>query len=302
MNMRELVDPFSRLITTECPSSVVREIERGGDWRPLWDSIAASGFLDAMVPEDAGGAGLSLPEAAPLMAIVGAAAVPLPIAETMAARAILAGRGRVVPAGPIVLATGAHAIPLACLGTHALTGSPGEPKLVALGDIEPAGSLQRLDGIVPDAEPGFRPIAAVLRAQLIAGAADHILEMTVSYANERVQFGKPVGRQQAVQQQVALLAEQVVATRMAAALGARAGLGPSPSAAAAAKHVASAAAAQIAAIAHAVHGAIGISEEFDLQLLTRRLHVWRLADGSESYWAEVLGAERCSEGVDRPVS
>jgi acyl-CoA dehydrogenase len=50
----------------------------------------------------------------------------------------------------------------------------------------------------------------------------------------------------------------------------------------------------VAAIAHAVHGAIGISEEYDLQLLTRRLHGWRLADGSEGYWAGVLGELRAA--------
>ena len=42
---------------------------------------------------------------------------------------------------------------------------------------------------------------------------------------------------------------------------------------------------------HCVHGAIGFTEEFDLQFYTRRLHGWRQAGGSESYWHSVLGAE-----------
>ena len=50
------------------------------------------------------------------------------------------------------------------------------------------------------------------------------------------------------------------------------------------------AATRVAATAHAVYGAIGISEEHDLQLFTRRLHEWRLADGSETYWNRLLGA------------
>ena len=50
--------------------------------------------------------------------------------------------------------------------------------------------------------------------------------------------------------------------------------------------------AEVAGIAHAVHGAIGISEEYDLQLLTRRLHEWRMADGSEGYLSQVLGGGR----------
>lgn len=44
-----------------------------------------------------------------------------------------------------------------------------------------------------------------------------------------------------------------------------------------------------AAMAALPAGAIGISEEYDLQLLTRRLHEWRLADGSEGYWEDLLG-------------
>ena len=45
----------------------------------------------------------------------------------------------------------------------------------------------------------------------------------------------------------------------------------------------------MASIAHAVHGAIGITTEYDLQLYTRRLHEWRMAHGSEAYWNLVLG-------------
>ncbi len=45
----------------------------------------------------------------------------------------------------------------------------------------------------------------------------------------------------------------------------------------------------VASTAHALHGAIGITEEYDLQLYTRRLHEWRMADGSETYWNAIVG-------------
>ncbi|SCU91224.1 hypothetical protein CNECB9_5060001 [Cupriavidus necator] len=32
-----------------------------------------------------------------------------------------------------------------------------------------------------------------------------------------------------------------------------------------------------------------MTEEYDLQLYTRRLHEWRMADGSEAYWNRILG-------------
>ena len=107
-----------------------------------------------------------------------------------------------------------------------------------------------------------------------------------------MQFGKPIGRQQSLQQMLALMAEDMIACRIAAQLGASQGIAVSLATAATAKITTSAAAPRIAASAHAVHGAIGISEEYDLQLLTRRLHQWRLADGSEGYWSQGLGTAR----------
>jgi len=139
---------------------------------------------------------------------------------------------------------------------------------------------------------GLRPIAAVLRASLISGAAARLCDQTTAYAAERIQFGKPIGRQQALQQMLAIMAEDMVACRLAAQLGAAHGLDVPVAAAATAKITTSSAAPRIAATAHAVHGAIGISEEYDLQLLTRRLHEWRMADGSEGYWSKALGESR----------
>jgi alkylation response protein AidB-like acyl-CoA dehydrogenase len=119
-----------------------------------------------------------------------------------------------------------------------------------------------------------------------------VLQMTVDYAGQRQQFAKPIGKMQAIQQQLAVLGEQVLMASMAAQIGCAAGLSPGAEAAAVAKQVTSAAAAQVAAIAHGVHGAIGVSEEYDLQLYTRRLFEWRLADGSESWWAAQIGSAR----------
>ena len=288
--MRELADPFRRMIEDCCPPAMVRAIEAGGDWRPVWAIVAESGFLDALVAEEAGGAGLSLATVGPLIALVGAHAVPLPVGETMIARALLARSGQPAPAGPIVLATGRAPTLLARMATHVLSGTRAAPQLRASGS---GGAIAgELDGDLPDGSKDLRPVAAILRAQLIAGAAARTLEMTVAYANDRQQFGKPIGRQQAVQHPRAVLAEHAVAARIAAAIGARAGIDAGEREAAVAKYGTSVAAGIVAGIAHAVHGAIGMSEEYDLQLLTRRLHGWRLAEGSEAYWATRLGLMR----------
>jgi acyl-CoA dehydrogenase len=51
------------------------------------------------------------------------------------------------------------------------------------------------------------------------------------------------------------------------------------------------AALEVASLSHSIHGAIGFTHEFDLQLFTRRLHAWRQSGGAESYWHTVLGNE-----------
>jgi len=307
METNEFLEPFVRMLESACAPEAVRAIEHGGSAAAMWADLAESGFLDALVAEDAGGAGLSLADVQPLWQALGAAAVPVPVADTMVARALLAAGGKECPQGPIALAAArpGHVVqvPFGMVADHVLVDT-GETLVLAganEGHREPTGvhaslaARMRWDAAegIAVARPagGLRPVAAVVRAALIAGAGGKLLEMTVSYANERVQFGKPIGRQQALQQNIAVMAEDVVASRLASQLGCAAGLPPSVEAAATAKSIASSAAARIAATAHAVHGAIGISEEFDLQLLTRRLHEWRLSDGSEGFWNELLGRE-----------
>jgi acyl-CoA dehydrogenase len=82
----------------------------------------------------------------------------------------------------------------------------------------------------------------------------------------------------------------VFAARMAAQIGSHSKNSiPDLHRVAVAKARSSEAALEVAALSHSIHGAIGFTAEFDLQLLTRRLHLWRQAAGSESYWHSVLG-------------
>lgn len=301
--MSEFLEPFERMLEDVATPAAVRAVERGGSIDAMWGVFAESGFLDALVPEERGGAGLSLAEVQPLWMALGRHAVPLPVGETMIARALLAE----APDGPIALAVAEGAavvVPCGLVAAHLLIESSGglhlvEAKVEATG--VPASLAARIDAgawpapVAPVPEGGLRALAAILRAALIAGAAERLTQMTATYANERVQFGKPIGRQQALQQQMAVMAEEMVAARIASQLGCVGGFPPGLVAAATAKSIASRAAARVAATAHAVHGAIGISEEHDLQLFTRRLHEWRLSDGSETYWNRLLGAERLKD-------
>lgn len=308
MDRIALLEPFVKLLDTACPPGVVREVEAGGDPAPLWDAIEASGFLDALVPEEQGGAGLMLADIAQILMACGRFAVPLPIGDTIAARALFAMLGEAPPSGAIMLFSGSPA----GVAAGALPGPRTHRLRAASGTLhfEPAdGSTARHwtgwgeAAVVIDASPAeaCRRLGALVRAAGIAGAAAWLLDASAAYAGERVQFGKPIGRQQALQQQLAVMAEQVIAARMAVELGCAGGMPLALAPAATAKIVTSIAAPQVAAIAHAVHGAIGISAEHDLQLYTRRLHSWRVDHGAESYWEHRLGAERIRGGAERSV-
>ena len=302
-----LLDPFVRLLEDVSSPSLIRAVEDGAGYQEQWQAIVDSGFLDALVPEEASGAGLTLRDIEPLIEALGRHLTPAPVADTMIARALLSRAGVTPPEGAIVLATArngtAWRVPMASIASHALIDDGSEFKLVELSpegvaatgvrgslaaDIRPTHAIASL----PRHHEGLRTVCAALRSAEIAGASGHLLSQTILYANERVQFGKPIGKQQAVQQQLAVMAEKTVLIRMAAQIGCSCDLIPNVAEAAVAKTVAGAAVVEITAIAHAIHGAIGISEEHDLQLYTRRLHEARIADGSDGLWSRVLGEAR----------
>ena len=137
---------------------------------------------------------------------------------------------------------------------------------------------------------GGKVVAAAITAGLMAGAMERLLETTLDYASTRKQFGREISKFQAIQHQIAVMSEEVMAARMAAqAAFVGAPLEVSALRAGAAKARAGQAAQQVAAIAHAVHGAIGMTQEHHLHLLTGALHRWRLVHGGETYWARELG-------------
>jgi alkylation response protein AidB-like acyl-CoA dehydrogenase len=142
-------------------------------------------------------------------------------------------------------------------------------------------------------------IGAAMRTQQIAGALTRVTEMTTQYAQDRVQFGRPLGKFQAVQQNLAVLAGQAAAAVAAADLAAEAvadGLKLLPIAAAKART--GEAAGIGAAIAHQLHGAIGFTFEHDLNFLTRRLWSWRDEFGKDAFWQRLLGHHIARVGAD----
>jgi acyl-CoA dehydrogenase len=140
---------------------------------------------------------------------------------------------------------------------------------------------------------------ALLRVGQMAGTLERALELSVAYTRERQQFGKPLAAFQAIQQQLAVLAEETAAAGMAAAAACKAAdRGDAAFEIAAAKLRANMAARAATGIAHQVHGAMGFTAEYPLHHLTRRLWSWQSEFGNERYWAELLGSQIARRGAD----
>ena len=172
------------------------------------------------------------------------------------------------------------------------------------GDVNAV--LQIAGVVVPDlpvaeliAGETLQPAATV---SLMAGAMGQALALSIDHVNTRQQFGRPLGKFQAVQQSLAVMACEVRAVEAAAAaLAARLdAVGLDAAAAdfeiAAAKLRANRAVGVVTAIAHQVHGAIGFTEEYDLHRVTVPLMRWRGAHGNDAFWAARLGRQVAALG------
>lgn len=143
----------------------------------------------------------------------------------------------------------------------------------------------------------LQAFGAAARAMQISGALARALDITVGYAQERVQFGKPISKFQAIQHNLAMLAAHSAAANAAADLAAEAvERGMNRIAIAAAKTRCGEAAGIGAAIAHAAHGAIGFTQEHTLHFFTKRLWSWRDEFGKESEWSLELGRAASAAG------
>jgi alkylation response protein AidB-like acyl-CoA dehydrogenase len=332
---RLLTDTAERLLADHLGESRPED----GAWdATLWQTVEEAGLPLLLLPEAAGGLGLAPGDCWGVLAALGKQAAPAPIAETLLAGRLLADHGLAPPAGPATVALTDGPVLTADKTDHGWLVS-GVIDAPALGDskisvamakaegrhllcridngglaVASARSLSgdsvgrtELDGLAlpadaiaetNDGEVVLRQ-GAIMRAVQMAGALDAVLALTAGYAQERVQFGRPLAKFQAIQQQLAELAAEAALATAAARTALQ--YFDDPGAlfeVAAAKSQAGEAASRANAIAHQVHGAIGFTREYSLQHLTRRLWAWREQFGSEAYWQRRLGALVAQKGAD----
>ncbi|NDU77079.1 acyl-CoA dehydrogenase [Actinomadura sp. DSM 109109] len=284
-----------------------------------WRALEESGLALAGVPEEAGGSGGGPADAAAVLRASGYHAASVPLAETQLAGRLLADAGLRAGPGPLTVVSG-EAEAVEGPGGVVLSGTfrrvpwaRSARTLVVLAGgvaaaVDPGKALiteganvagEPRDDVVLSGVPALKaaPCAvgaaelrrrgALARAVQLTGAMARALDLSVRYAGEREQFGRPIGRFQAVQQMLAELAGEAAVADVAVRAAVRV---PDPVAVAAAKANASRAAGTVAAIAHQVHGALGVTEEHPLRQVTLRLWAWRDEYGDEAAWADDLGA------------
>ncbi|MET9700547.1 acyl-CoA dehydrogenase family protein [Streptomyces sp. NPDC006529] len=306
--------------------AVVRSWSGGayGPGRALWTRLADTGLFALAAPQDAGarkyeGLGVHPVELALGFVELGRAAVPGPLAETVAAVALLSDQGlgdgalaeRFLPGllsgeavatltlaggGPYALDAAAadHVFTVSAAGALRLAGAGAGPPMTSL---DPARRLSRPgpDGELLAAGPGVAAAAgAALRwARLLTaaqslGVGEALLGRTVEYVKQRTQFGVAIGSFQAVKHR---LADTLIALEFARPLVWAAALTLAPRDIAAAKVAAGEAAYRAALTALQLHGAVGYTEELDLSLWLRKARPLRDAWGTPSTCrAELLPA------------
>jgi len=325
---RELDALFVETIDRLCAEEVDRELrERSeqGQWpAALWSAVNGIGLTRCLLPEAEGGSGLGLASAMRSLARTAFHALPLPVAEAMIATRLLQAGGLAVPEG--VLTVGALAadglLPRVAWGADAdhlvvvESGAAGEAIALYGGEPRVVRSERNLAGEPRDtlALDTMRPLAraplagaaelllhygALARSAQLAGALERALQLALQYANERSQFGRPIGKFQAVQHMLAVQASHAAAAS-AALEGALDAGGEHPLGlpVAIAKARVSEAAGQGADIAHQVHGAMGFTREHVLHNFTRRLYAWRDEYGNEVFWQRRIGRLVGAQGAD----
>jgi len=292
---------FARSVRELLAKADVPAVIRSGDWRPLWGKLADAGVTALGTPEQLGGFGADAVDLVIGFEELGRAAVPGPLVESIAVLpALLAGASDGVVAA---LAAGEQVASLAAPPhvPFAVDGATADRVYLLDGNTllraragtehESVDSSRCLVEVVPgdvvadgvDAARAFDLGALATAAQLL-GAGAALRDRGVGYAQQREQFGRPIGSFQAVKHQ---LADVAVAIDLASPLLFGAALAVRDDAptrgrdVSAAKIACADAAYRAARASLQVHGAIGYTAEYDLALWLTKVRALVSAWGTQ---------------------
>ncbi len=310
-----IVDGLERILGDASLEAIDEAGGLGVEADALWATLTGNGYHKFCTADQHGGFGGTIGDAAALVGLAGRYALALPLADTLLANGLLSACGIEAPDIRIGLADSLD--PFAPLAYAAqldaalfIEGKRLHLTRLAPGDV--TALLQAEDGAsrftrVPQetlceaATPDWltpettHALAAFMRAAAMSGAMETVLKMTLTYTQEREQFGRPLSKFQAIQHHLSDIACETAASIAAVGM-ARDALSADPSCGqqvwdeiAIAKIRCGEAAGRVAAAAHQAHGAMGFTREYALGRYTRRLWQWQDEFGSETEWASRLG-------------
>ncbi len=301
-----------------------------GDTESAWGPVCELGLAGIGMPEDKGGSGGSLADLVVVVRELARVGLNTPIVEASTAAyavdAAAAGESfdtiAVAPdldvssnavtanlsqvpfadrAGGLVIVTGSSVVtvPLAAESVtveprHDIAGLPGARVNLAGASVAPIAGGPRAAQVLDR--------LALTRSAVLLGTAWGAYELTRKYVMERQQFGAPLVKIPAVS---TALAQMAVRTRFAQSALDRATAACSDAATSelqrfgavsAARIGAATAATLVARTSHQLHGAVGITAEYDLHRYTSKLWALRDADQSEFAYCRGLGARVREEG------
>ncbi|HEY5639032.1 MAG TPA: acyl-CoA dehydrogenase family protein [Dehalococcoidia bacterium] len=360
---QEMLKNFARdFLEKECPESLVREMEEDeqGYSPDLWKKMAEQGWMGLIIPEDQGGAGMTLCELVVLLEEFGRALVPGPFISTVVLGAvpimeagtdeqkanylpkIAAGETIMTMAltepsakwtadgvtleakkdgGDYVLNGTKLFVPDAHVTDHmvvaARTGGSGEDGItlfivdsksdgikfeqlktiaadkqceVVFENVKiPAANVLGAEGKGWEIVDKVSKVATVAACAYLVGLSQMDFDATLNYAKERVQFGRPIGSFQAIQHKLADAIIDVDGSRFItykAAWSLTEGEDDADLMISMAKAWASDASRRVVAHGQQIHGGIGFTKEYKIQLYFRRQKWMELMWGDADYHRE----------------
>lgn len=326
-DQKMLRDTVREVLQRECAPDVVRAAWEGRaeGVHAVWRTLAETGVIGMRASEAAGGMGMSELDLVLPLEETGYAALPGPLADTVAVGIPLLeaagtddqktrwlgsavdGKVKIVVAfeGQSIVAHAASADVL-------IAEQGGVAYCIPIGEVSvtPEPSVDRARELVRvwfETDPRRRmrgdvdtrallalahERAALASAAQLIGLSRRMLDMAVRYAKDREQFGKPIGAQQAIKHR---LANALIEQEFARPLVYRAAWSLATSEADAAidvslaKIYAGQAAKFVAQQALQVHGAIGYTIEYDLHMWMKRAWALSAAHGDAAYHRERVG-------------
>ena len=312
-DQRELQQMIGRFSLDRFPADTVREFARPGHFdRTAWRELAELGTFGLALSEADGGVGLRWIDAVLVHETLGRVLTPGPVLAATLAAGLIDGviDGSVIPAvverpahGPAIVEHLADADVLLVVESDGISRiDPSGLDARALSEpIDPATSVSLLDDL-PDGErigdgvtaERWRLLGSLLASAQLVGNSEGSTTLAVTYANEREQFGRPIGSFQGLKH---LLADCYARTEVArSALWAAGVLVDEPEAGdlrravAGARVLAARAATENAKTGVQVHGGMGFTWEVDAHLFLKRAWVLETAFGSTDEAAEIVAA------------